>query len=244
MPRGVEPDLEQEVDRLYGLGLDEFTRARDALAKRLKREGLAAGAAEVKALRKPTAPAWAVNQLSRRHRKAVDLLLDSGHRLREAQGALLSGSARAEFERAQENERKALQALRKAADEILGGASDAVLERVARTLRSAAVTDEGRELLALGRFTTEIDLPGFDALAAFVPAQPPARAKRPQKPAPDRKAVKQAEEALRAARARQGELEQEAKKAERAAAKARAAADGAAEATAAAGRALERRRRR
>jgi hypothetical protein len=47
------------VDRLYELPLDEFVAARDALAKERKDPA-------VKKLRKPTVPAWAVNQLARR----------------------------------------------------------------------------------------------------------------------------------------------------------------------------------
>ena len=51
--------LSQSIDHLYQLPLSEFTPARNALAAELT----GAEAAEVKSLRKPTAPAWAVNQL-------------------------------------------------------------------------------------------------------------------------------------------------------------------------------------
>src|SRR5207237_2555030 len=52
---------EEEIDRLYGLPLDEFTRDRDALARRIRQEGEGTLAAEIKQLRKPTLPAWVVN---------------------------------------------------------------------------------------------------------------------------------------------------------------------------------------
>jgi len=58
--------VDAEVEGLYGLPLEEFIKARDALARRRAREaGKEAGAA-VKALRKPSVAAWALNQLARR----------------------------------------------------------------------------------------------------------------------------------------------------------------------------------
>lgn len=39
---------EADIDALYTLPLDEFTAARDELARRLRREGHAEGAAEAK----------------------------------------------------------------------------------------------------------------------------------------------------------------------------------------------------
>src|SRR5439155_7398313 len=54
--------VDAEVEALYGLPLDEFTRARDALAKERTRAGDKAAAADVKALRKPSLTAWALNQ--------------------------------------------------------------------------------------------------------------------------------------------------------------------------------------
>ena len=54
-----------DIDRLYALPREEFTPQRDELAKRLREEGDRDGAAAVKALRKPTIAAWAVNQVQR-----------------------------------------------------------------------------------------------------------------------------------------------------------------------------------
>ena len=50
--------IEDEIARLYQLPLDEFTSARNALAKRAGSD-----AAGIRALTKPSVPAWAVNQL-------------------------------------------------------------------------------------------------------------------------------------------------------------------------------------
>jgi len=60
---------EDAVDALYGLPLDEFTPRRDELVKELRGAGKRDEAAWVKALRKPSATAWLVNQLARRDQK-------------------------------------------------------------------------------------------------------------------------------------------------------------------------------
>jgi len=61
----VADELERRIDDLYGLPLERFTPERDALAKELAAGGDRAGAARVKALRKPVVAAWAVNALAR-----------------------------------------------------------------------------------------------------------------------------------------------------------------------------------
>ncbi len=66
-------------------------RARARLAKAHQKGGPANEAEQVKELRKPSVSVWTVNQLARRHRKDIDLLLDAGHRLAAAQRALLTG---------------------------------------------------------------------------------------------------------------------------------------------------------
>ena len=85
--KGKAPD----VDALYKLPLTEFTASRNALAGRLKKSGRAEEAERVKALNKPSAPAWAVNQLFWRHRDRFDRLIAAGDRLRQAQASKLAG---------------------------------------------------------------------------------------------------------------------------------------------------------
>ena len=84
----------------------EFTAARNALAKTLK----GAEATRVKALVKPTAVPWAVNQLYWHRRSTYDRLLTAGGVLRDAQIAALGGrgAAGATSARANEAHRKAL----------------------------------------------------------------------------------------------------------------------------------------
>ena len=102
----------QEVDRLFELPPEEFTAARNELARRLKGDGDASAAADVKQLSKPSVATWAINQLAREQEGAVKLLLESAARLKKAQeNALRSGGTGDALRRAQADERKALREL-------------------------------------------------------------------------------------------------------------------------------------
>src|SRR3954470_6957323 len=111
-------DLEAEIDRLYGLPLDEFVRERDALAKRLSREGDREAGARVKALRKPTVGAWALNQAVRRRRAETDALLETGERLRAAHEGLLKGGDAGVLRETMEEERSLTSVLADCAEAI------------------------------------------------------------------------------------------------------------------------------
>src|SRR3954451_1812554 len=82
--------VERAAEDLYGVPPGEFTHARDERAKELRREGERDAANAVKALRRPTVAAWALNQLTRRRRKDLDALLSAGEDLRAAQEELLA----------------------------------------------------------------------------------------------------------------------------------------------------------
>ena len=101
----VVPDVETELEQLFGLPLDQFTAARNELASRLKSAGQTDAAERVRELRKPSVPAWAVNQLARREPEAVGRLVESGERLRKAQAAALAGGDAAAEELRHERER-------------------------------------------------------------------------------------------------------------------------------------------
>jgi hypothetical protein len=189
-----------EVDRLYELPLEEFTASRNELAKRL-------GDASVKQLKKPTVPAWTVNQLARSREVDIRRLLRAGEQLEQAQNQAV--------ERARDAERDALRRLRSQAADLLraGGhpANDSTLERVASTLRAGSATEEGRALLREGRLNEELEPQGFGALAGVKPAAPRARKKGPdktraRKARDDADAASAAAEAV-AARARDAERE-------------------------------------
>src|SRR5262249_62367924 len=100
-------------------------------AKELRGEGRREEAAQVAKLRKPTIAAWALNQLVRRNRREVDLLLHAGHRLRQAQAGVVRGGERASFEQARQTEAEAGRSLGREAEALLrserGGATPALL---------------------------------------------------------------------------------------------------------------------
>ena len=162
-------DVDTELDRLYGLPLDEFTPARDALARELRRTGEREAAQRVKALRKPPISAWTVNQLARKERMQVRSLVTAGERLRTGQAELLRGGAAADLQEAFERQREVVSALVESGEEILRAAghpaTDATLERVRRTLNAAAGDEEGERLLQGGRLTEDLDPAGFGPLA-------------------------------------------------------------------------------
>ena len=187
-----------EVDRLYELPLEDFTSARNELAKRL-------GDASIKQLKKPTVPAWAVNQLARRREVDIRRLLRAGEQLEQAQKSVVEGGDHQAFERARDAERDALRRLRTQAADVLraGGhaAADATLERVARTLHAGSATEEGRTLLREGRLTEELEPQGFGALVGVKPAPPRPRTKPPEQKAVDTSRARKAREDADAAAA-------------------------------------------
>src|SRR6185295_13194812 len=80
-------DLESRIDELYHLAPEEFTAARNALAKGLDR----ADAERVRGLAKPSLAAWAVNQLYWRDRAAYEDVVRSVRALRAAHERIMGG---------------------------------------------------------------------------------------------------------------------------------------------------------
>ena len=155
----------QPGDELFGLPPEEFVAARDDLAKRLRREGDAEAAKQVKALRRPPLSAWAVNRLARERGRALGPLLAAGERLRAAHQAALAGEGAAELRSAAKAEREAVAGLVATAMELLGEAghptTDATRDRVAATLHAAAASPEAADLVRNGRLTADLDPSGF-----------------------------------------------------------------------------------
>jgi len=142
----AEPPQE-DVERLYGLDLDEFIPARDATARRLRSDGRREQADHVKALRKPSNPAWIVNRLARAEPGVLGELLAAGGRLRDIQ---LGGGGGGDLREAMDAERRALDRAMRNAEEIATHAklaSRATLDRVRDTLHLAALDpDVGSEV--------------------------------------------------------------------------------------------------
>jgi hypothetical protein len=83
------------------------------------------------------------------------LLLDAGHRMRQAQAGLLKGNGLDAFASARKAEQTVVATLAKQARSLLeerGNATTSTLDQVSQSLRAAAVSDEGRARLATRRF--------------------------------------------------------------------------------------------
>lgn len=225
-PLAVVPDLDAEVDRLYRLPLDDFTSSRNDLAQRLKRAGQKEAAADVQALRKPTLPVWAINQIAHEHGKDVTALIEASDELRTAQERALGGGDSDQLRSAASAERDALRKLTDHAQELLGGDPPAAtVERVASTLRAAALAPETRELLTSGRLSEELQSAGFGAFEGMsVPAQPSPRSRKKAAARPTA-AERRRQERVAKLRERLAKRRQEAAEAEREAKHSQAAAD-------------------
>lgn len=79
--------VDEISDRLYGLSPEEFTQIRIQAERELRKTGERELAERVKALRKPTTAAGAVNRLVRGHQAQVKAFLEAAARLRDAQVA-------------------------------------------------------------------------------------------------------------------------------------------------------------
>jgi hypothetical protein len=216
-----DPGIDEELDTLYGLPLEQFTKARNDLAARLKKAGSADAAVDVKSLPKPSVPAWVVNQLARTRKRELAALLDAAERAR-------SGKANT-LREALDEQRDALSRLADEARQLLererGSASDATVQRVIATLRAAASDPEAAKLLELGRVTEDLEPAGFEALAGLVDAKASRPASKRDEEAARRKRVAAAQKVVRDRKGEAAELHDRAEEAERQAAKARKAAD-------------------
>jgi hypothetical protein len=177
----VVPELDEELDRLFELPPADFTAARNDLVRRLKKAGQSDAAARVQALRKPTIPIWAINQLARRKPDDVETLTAAVDDLRTAQEESIAGGDPARLRAATSTERAALRTLTQQAHDVLEAAGQrptaAVLERIAATVRSAALDPRGRELLAAGMLVEELESSGFAAFEGMriAPRRKPAQ---------------------------------------------------------------------
>ena len=229
-----EGETLEEIDDLFALPLDEFTAARNELAKQLKQDGDAEAAEQVRSLPKPSVAAWAVNQLARRDPEAVRSLLNVAARLRSAQERSLKGERAAdELRAAQAEERDIIRGLTRSAERVLHEAdrpaSGTTLERVSSLLRAAAVDEPGRTTLREGRLTGDLEVSGFEAFAGLELPSPRARTapKAGDDLAERRRQKRELEQRRKQLERRVRELESKAEAAERDAERARKAADAA-----------------
>lgn len=225
----MTPSTDERIARLYGLAPEEFTPARNGLAAELRGEGDSEAAAAVKALRKPTAAAWAVNQLVRAEPDLVEALLGAGGELRQAHRQAASGRGAEQLRAAAEAERAAVDALVARAAAVLGRPlTPALAESIRNSLRAASSDDEARDQVRGGTLTTELRPVGLGPIPGAARAPSAGREARAQ--AAEEKRSRKAAAAEEAALARELDAAVRAlDRAEESYARAREAADTAAE---------------
>lgn len=206
------------VDELFALPPAEFTAARNALVKQLRADKRREDADAVKSLRRPSVPAWALNQAARQDPAAVERLIEAGAAVAAAQRRALSGVRDAGLREASAERRERIDDVWKVAAEVL---RDADIEpqphrpAIAATLEAASVDPEAADAVRKGQLTTDLPAPsGFGAVSGFslVPSSDDEAADDgnadaaadPESAAPD--AAKGAEAAARARQRAEEEL--------------------------------------
>lgn len=180
--------VDKAADELYALAPADFTSSRNEREKALRKEGDREAAAAVKALRKPTVPAWALNQVARHRAKEVKRLVAAGAKLRDAQDKLLGGGKRDPLDKATRALRELTSELTRAAVELAADAGQATgaafQESVKSTLHAAALDEEVAAELQAGRLVKErevVSLPGLGAGGELAPARKPPQRGKPAK---------------------------------------------------------------
>ena len=154
---------DEKIDELYQLPLEEFTAARNAIAKETSDSA-------IKKLEKPNVAAWAVNQLYWRERKLYDEVIKTAEQLRTAYKQQLGGKAadvRAVEVFRNEAMRRAKDAIRRILDEAGNKSADAVMTQVTETLDALPSADRA------GRLTKPLRRTGFEALQGVTIAARP-----------------------------------------------------------------------
>jgi hypothetical protein len=153
-----------DIDRLYQSPLDEFTGARNALAK-----GAGKDSGAIRALTKPPLAAWAVNQLYWQDRRTWDSLIDAAENLRRVNKAVLagrSGDVRAAGSAHDAAVRDALKATLAQLATAGHPVTDATRQAIVNTLRALPAEETP------GRLTRTLQPGGFEMLAGMSVAAP------------------------------------------------------------------------
>ena len=177
------------IDELYQLTPEEFTASRNALAKTLSGDA----AREVKALRKPDAVAWAVNQVFWKARPLYNALIKAGHSLRDAQISALKGK-KSDVRSATEKHRKAVADAVKHAQQVAAAAGlSPNIDQLERMFEALSLMPEPPA--DAGRYIDVVQPSGFDALAGVKPVTPPPSSRDEAKKRREKEAEKEKRQA-------------------------------------------------
>lgn len=172
-------------EELYGLPGAEFVVARDALARSLAADQQRDEAAAIKALRRPTRSAAALNALARCEPQKVAQLTAAGDALHKA----LEAGRRAGVDGARRDVSVAVDLLLEA---VRGSSpSEQALAEITTSLQAAAADIEAGGRLREGCLERPLDPPGFEALAGLTLQAAERRPKGPPAPTAAERAAEQ-----------------------------------------------------
>lgn len=209
------------ADELFDLPAGEFVAARDALARRLKPDD-AQLAAAVKALRRPTVAAWAVNQAVRSNPGDFAALVAAGTAVQRAQRKAMSGLRDTGMREATEARRAhviAMTDLARAALGDVGASADTHLAAISATFEAASSDPNTSDRVGAGRLSAPVtpatDFAGLTGLLGLSVAaasegasdDPPPGDARDEHATERRDAMRAVEDARRRAEAAQRALD-------------------------------------
>jgi hypothetical protein len=180
--------MPDDREELADVPPEEFVAARDALATRLKAEGNAAEAAEVKKLRKPTVAQWITQQVRRRHPDEVDALRAASKEVAAAQEQAITSGNRDVLRDASGRRREALTVVGELVDRVLAqsGRGPQYRDEVLGAIESEVTAD-----VSAGTFGLRDDLK--------LPARPKKRRKEPARDLAAERRTAEAKAAIEAA---------------------------------------------
>lgn len=194
---------------LYGLTPDEFTAARNQLAKKA---GGANGAA-IRALRKPTLAAWLANLLVRTDPDGVNALTELGETLRAAHLSADGAQVRELTPTRHALVKQLVVSASGEAKQLGKTMTPAVADRLTETLDAALIDPGAAQLLRTGQLTSALRHVGFGVVdesgepAKFAPMKPRAVRSTSAKKATRAPAPPDRSGAERAVQRRRDELE-------------------------------------
>lgn len=169
--------LAEHLDAIHAVPRDDFVAERDRRVRELRKAGHREEATALKAQRKPTVPAWTVNQLARHHAEAIDELVEAGGQLRTAQLRATSGKGADGLRQATRRVRELAGDLARAAEDLLAdaGASPTHLDEVQQTLFAAAIDPDLQDTLCRGTFSRPVEAAGFGVMTGLAAVPDEAR---------------------------------------------------------------------
>jgi len=149
---------------LYGLLPAEFVKARDAAARETRAEDRALSD-DIKALRKPSTAAWAVNLLARSHASLLEEVLALGVSLRQAQAGLQGDQLRVLTKQRRQLIAAVVGEVRTLAATEGVSLTEPVARQVEDTLSAAMVDEAAAAAVHSGMLTDALASTGMGSLA-------------------------------------------------------------------------------